>query len=228
MSGQSTAPASRRTKIFALATGGALVVGGVGLTLAAWTDTEWVFGGNGAGGAGVGTSTFEVEQSVAGAPFTAGWTQAEANPGQGMTFTADALALSPGEASYAAVALRTVSGSVAGSLRLESATPAAGITTADTDEILWDALQVRVATTATSASCGAATFNDPAAVIASGPLGTAGAATTQALAANSGSAQAYCFEVSLPATPALPTGVELDALQGRTVAPAWEFTAESA
>jgi predicted ribosomally synthesized peptide with SipW-like signal peptide len=214
--------------MFALAAGGALVVGGVGYTLASWTDTEWVFGGNGAGGPGVGTSTFEVEQNVTGVPYTAGWTQSETNPGQALTFTTDALALSPGDATYAAVALRTVAGSVAGNVRLESAVPAGGITTADAGDVLWDALQVRVAVTAPTTACNAAAFADPAGVIADGALATTAASVPQALAANSASTQAYCFEVSLPTNPTLPAGTPLDQLQGRTAAPAWEFVAESA
>ncbi|PZF53289.1 acyl-CoA dehydrogenase [Curtobacterium sp. MCSS17_008] len=227
MSEQSSAPASRRTKIFALVAGGALVVGGVGYTLASWTDTEWVFGGNGDDGAGVGTSTFEVEQNVTGAPYTAGWAQSETNPGQAMTFTAEALALSPGDATYAAVALRTVAGSVAGDVRLASAVPADGVTAADADDVLWDALQVRVAVTATTTTCDAAAFADPASVIADGALATTGASVAQTLAANSASTQAYCFEVSLPPNPTLPAGTTVDQLQGRTAAPAWEFAAES-
>ncbi len=156
MSGQSSAPASRRTKVAALVAGGALVVGGVGYTLASWTDTEWVFGGNGNGGPGVGTSTFEVEQNVTGLP--AGWTQAETDPGQEMTFTADAIALSPGDATYAGVTLRTVAGSVAGNVEVQPAVRAAGVAAVDAGDLLWDALQVRVAATAAGVPCDAAAF----------------------------------------------------------------------
>ncbi len=53
-----------RRRIFAVAAGGAALGVGVAATLAAWTDTEWVFGGNGAGGPGVGTSTFAIEQNT--------------------------------------------------------------------------------------------------------------------------------------------------------------------
>lgn len=224
MSGQSSAPASRRTKVAALVAGGALVVGGVGYTLASWTDTEWVFGGNGNGGPGVGTSTFEVEQNVTGLP--AGWTQAETDPGQEMTFTADAIALSPGDATYAGVTLRTVAGSVAGNVEVQPAVRAAGVAAVDAGDLLWDALQVRVAATAAGVPCDAAAFTATT-IVATGPLATAGAAGQQALAADAGSEQAYCFEVALPAAPALPAGVAVDALQGRTAAPAWEFAAES-
>jgi len=53
-----------RRRIFAVAAGGAALGVGVAATLAAWTDTEWVFGGDGTGGPGVGTSTFAIEQNL--------------------------------------------------------------------------------------------------------------------------------------------------------------------
>ena len=53
-----------RRKVMAVAAAGLVLGVGASVTLAAWTDTEWVFGGNGAGGPGVGTSTFEVQQST--------------------------------------------------------------------------------------------------------------------------------------------------------------------
>lgn len=224
MSGQSNAPTSRRTRIAAFAAGGALVVGGLGYTLASWTDTEWVFGGTADGDPAVGTSTFEVEQNVTGLPGD--WTQSEQDPGQAMTFTADAIALSPGDATYAGVSLRTVTGSIAGDVEVQRAVRAAGIPVVDAGDLLWDALQVRVATTAVGATCGAGSFTAGSTIV-SGPLATSDATVAQALAADGASEQAYCFEVSLPATPALPAGVALDALQGRTAAPAWEFAAES-
>jgi hypothetical protein len=212
----------------AFAAGGALIVGGLGYTLASWTDTEWVWGGNGdGGGPGVGTSTFKVEQNVT-APYTdSGFTQSETNPGQGLTFTANAISLSPGDATYAAVALRTASGSVAGDVALEPAVPASGIAAVDSGDTLWDALHVRVATISTTATCSQASFQDPAAIIADGPLASTAGTASETLAADSGSTEVYCFEVSLPAAPTLPNGVALADLQGRTVAPAWQFSAES-
>lgn len=219
---------TNRTRAFAIAAGGALVVGGLGYTLASWTDTEWVFGGNGSGGGGIGTSGFEVQQNVT-APFAAaGFTSDETNPGQALRFTVDALALSPGTATYAPVALRTTADSVAGDVALRAAVPADGVTVTDADDALWGALHVRVATaTSTTAACDATAFATPANVIADGPLGTTAASAPQRLAAAGASTQLYCFEVSLPASPTLPAGVPLDALQGRTAAPAWQFAAES-
>ena len=227
MSAVTDARSSRRRKFFALAAGGALVVTGVGYTLASWTDTEWVFGGAGDGTPALGTSRFEVEQNVT-APFDpAGFVQRETNPGQPLGFDLGALALSPGDAVYADVALRTTSDSLAGDVLLQPAVPSASSTAVDPGDALWGALRLRVATTASaSAACDVTAFAGPG-VVVDGPLATTGATAAQTLAARSGSLQAYCFEVSLPASPALPTGVALDALQGRTVAPAWQFAAES-
>ncbi|KTR43300.1 hypothetical protein NS263_00495 [Curtobacterium oceanosedimentum] len=226
MSGQSSAPASRRTRVAALVAGGALVVGGVGYTLASWTDTEWVFGGNGTGGPGIATSTFEVEQNVTGALDT-GWTQAEDAPGQEMTFTPDAIALSPGDSTYASVVLRTTQDSIAGNVKLLKAESVEVISDPTTPgQLLWNALDVRVAATAQGAPCNVSTFT-AGTVIASGPLATSAASASQRLEAAGASRQQYCFEIALPETPRLPTGVPVGALQGLAVTPAWEFFAES-
>lgn len=214
----------RARKAAAITAGGALVVGGIGFTLAAWTDSEWVNAGGGL--PGVGTSTFEVQQSIT-APYTADETFAdfETAPGRGLAFTPGALALTPGEAVYAPVALRTTADSVAGDVVLQAAVPAPGVTTDDPDEALWGALAVRVATTTDlTAECSAVTFAAPTAtVVADGALAAAGGSGAQALAAESGSTQLYCFEVTLPTA----VGTDGETLQGRTVAPAWEFAATS-
>ena len=222
---------SRRTKTMAFLSGGLVLGLGVTATLAAWTDSEWVFGGGNGSGPGLGTSTFEVEQNVV-APFAGtGFTQSETNPGQDLTFSPGALALIPGNTVYAPVALRTVAGSVAGTLLLQDSEPAAGTANAavDANNLLLNALTLRVATSATSATCDATTFATAANVIATGPLATAEptAAQVQSLAANSTSVQYYCFEITLPAVPTLPTGTTVDALQGRAVTPAWEFVGTS-
>ncbi|WP_228516879.1 hypothetical protein [Curtobacterium sp. VKM Ac-1376] len=98
----------------------------------------------------------------------------------------------------------------------------------DDDDLLWNALRVRVAaTTSTAAACDATAFATPANVVADGPLATTAGSAAQPLAAAAGSTQVYCFEVSLPRSPTLPSGTTIDALQGRTAAPAWQFAAES-
>ncbi len=205
---------------------GGLVLGvGVTATLAAWTDTEWVFGGNGAGGPGVGTSTFEVQQSTE-APYDT-FVDAETNPGGELVFSAGALDLTPGDSTYAAVALRTATVSDAGELTLEAAVAASGVTVVDDDDLLFDALDVRVATDDAAFTCDVTAFAGGAGaptVIADGDLGTAGGSASQALAADAGSTQFYCFEVTVPDDFVAP-GATADDYMGRTVAPAWQFTA---
>lgn len=200
---------------------------GATVTLAAWTDTEWVFAGNGAGdGPGLGTSVFEVEQSTSNPYTEASFTQDETNPGGAVQFGVAALTLTPGDAVYAPVALRTVTDSIAGTVTLQPAVPAAGITVTDADEALYDALTLRVAVSTTTTTCDAAVF-DAGTIIADGPLATTGASAGQALSADGGDVQHYCFEITLPADPTLPDGTALSALQGRTAAPAWNFSAVS-
>jgi len=223
---------SRRTKTMAFLSGGLVLGIGVTATLAAWTDSEWVFGGNGNGsGPGLGTARFEVEQNVSSPYDATAFAQSETNPGRDLTFSPGALALSPGTTVYAPVALRSVAGSVAGTLLLQDSEPAAGAANAaiDADNLLLNALTLRVATSATSATCDATSFATAANVIATGPLATAEptALQTQAIAANAGSVQYYCFEITLPTTPTLPVGTSVDVLQGRAVTPAWEFVGTS-
>jgi predicted ribosomally synthesized peptide with SipW-like signal peptide len=225
-----------RKKTFALLAGGLVLGLGATATLAAWNDSEWVFGGNAAGtGPGVGTSTFEVEQDASLVYTGASFAQFEENPGDALIFGAAALALSPGDSVYAPVALRTVTPSLAGDVTLLPAVdadsaaldPATPIN--DPDGYLANALALRVSVVAdVTVTCDLAAFSSPGAtVIADGPLVSTGGSASQTLLANSGNVQHYCFEITLPATPTLPTGVTLDDLQGLTVAPAWEFDAES-
>jgi predicted ribosomally synthesized peptide with SipW-like signal peptide len=231
-----TTSTTRRKKTFALLAGGLVLGLGATATLAAWNDSEWVFGGNAAGtGPGVGTSTFEVEQNTASPYVAAGFAQFETNPGDALIFGLDALALTPGDAVYAPVALRTVDESIAGDLTLQAAVPATttGFASAtpvnDPDGVLMAALDLRVSVLADEAvACDADAFTEAGAVtIADGPLATTGGNAAQPLDADSGNVQHYCFEITLPETPVLPVGSTIDDLQGRSIAPAWEFTAES-
>lgn len=221
---------SRRNKTFAILAGGTLVGVAVTATLAAWTDTEWIFGGDGAGGPGIGTSSFEVQQNTV-APFAAGtWTDEEENPGGEIVFGLDALDLSPGETVYAPFALRAAPGSDAGDVVLQPAVVGDGITFNDPDGDLFAALEVSVATDDAAFACDVDAFDggagDPA-VIADGPLGTTGGSAAQALLADAGSTQYYCFAVTLPDPPVLPAG-GIEDLMGLTLAPAWQFLAETA
>jgi len=222
--------AATRRKIFAIAAGGAALGIGVSATLAAWTDTEWVFGGDGAGGPGIGTSTFSIQQNTV-APFAAGtWTDEADNPGGEIVFGPDALDLSPGDPVFAPVALRTSATSVAGDVELQPAVPAAAVTTVDPAGLLFAALEVRVVTDDAPFTCDATAFSGlPTAptLIADGPLAATGGNAVQALAAASGSTQYYCFEIELPDGFAPAAGASVEDYMGRDVAPAWQFIAES-
>ncbi|MEV8273314.1 SipW-dependent-type signal peptide-containing protein [Microbacterium sp. NPDC077184] len=217
-----------RRRIFAIAAGGAALGLGVAATLAAWTDTEWVFGGDGAGGPGVGTSTFAIEQNTDAPTFDGPWDDEPENPGGEMVFSAvDILGtdLSPGDSVYASVALRTKATSIAGDVELQPAVPAAGIPADDPDGLLFAALDVRVATSATAFACDATAFTGGATIIADGDLASTGGDSAQALAAASGSVQYYCFEVTLPES--VNDEDDPSIYMDRAVAPAWEFVATS-
>lgn len=213
-----------RRKVMAIAAGGLVLGVGASVTLAAWTDTEWVFGGNGTGGLGIGTSTFEVEQATD--EEFAEFENLENNPGGEIVFTPDALDLTPGDVVYASVALRTASESLAGQVLLQPAVAAAGIGNPAVDDpgnVLAGALDLRVATDDAPITCGPGAFGAGATIIVDGPLATGGSAE-QTLAANATSTQFYCFEITLPA---LADGDDGADLMGRTIAPAWAFNATS-
>lgn len=214
-----------RTRITAVL-GAGLVLGlGAAATLAAWNDTEWVHAGNGTA-PGIGTSTFEVQQNVTN-PYSgsdSSFTQSESNPGQGLIFNVNALTLSPGSKVYAPVALRTTAGSVGGTVQLEAAVAATGITSVDPDGLLAAAVDLRVVVNSKTDPLAGVTCNPTAfvsgTIIVDGALVDV-AAETQALAAAGGTIQHYCFEISLPAD------ADAAALQGRTLSPAWKFSAVS-
>lgn len=219
---------SRRTRKIAAIAAGILVVGvAATYTLASWNDSEWVWGGAG-GAPNVGTSSFNIQQDTT-TPFAnGGWTDEATNPGGELTFTTGSLSLTPGDTTYAPVALRAAPTSVAGTVTLQAAVPAAGITAVDAGDLLWNAVEVKVYTQNASATpfspvgtCNAAgvATADWTPVTGVADLSTP-ATATQVLAAAAADAQHYCFAVSLPA------GAP-NTLQGRTIAPAWEFKAVS-
>ena len=226
---------STRQKALAVLAAGLVLGVGATVTLAVWNDSEWVVGGTAGvdgdpGTPGVGTSAFEVQQNTS-SPFGAGgWTDQDANPGGALTFTAGALSLTPGDSIYAPVSLSTTDESAAApSVRLSGAVGATNISTEDADGLLAGALQLRVvvatgARDAAPAACTDAAFGATATYVVgsattTAALNTAGT-TVSALQAGSGNQLNYCFEISLP------DGAP-DSLQGRTVAPAWQFVSSS-
>lgn len=216
---------SRRTRKIAAVTSALLAVGlGATYTLASWNDSEWVWGGADGGGPGVGTSSFNVQQDAS-SPFAAPGTfgDHDTNPGDSLTFSAGALSLTPGDKTYAPVALRTATPSAAGDVVLQGAVAAAGVTVTDAGSELWNAVRVDVYTSESATPPSACSPSFSAAgwtqVLTDAPLGDV-ADGPQSLAADSGSTQHYCFVLTLPDD--APT-----TLQGRTIAPAWEFRSVS-
>lgn len=216
-----------RQKIFAIVAAGLVLGVGGTVTLAAWVDTEWVYGGVGGDTPGVGTSTFIVEQNPT-SPFdVGGWIEEPENPGSSLTFSGGPLSLAPGDVTFAPVALRTTADSVAGTVDLQSAVAAAGVAVDDPAGALWDALELRVgvvdlAPAAPAPACDTAAMGDATYTIIADDTGldTAITVTGQSVQAASGNIQHYCFEITLPdGSPSI--------LMGRTVAPAWEFISES-
>ena len=218
---------SRRNILFALLSGGVLVAAGTSVTLASWSDEEWVFAGNGVGGPGVATETFEIQQNVS-SPYvgtTSNWVDRESNPGSSLTFGTGALKLSPGSTIYAPVGIRSTADSIAGKLVLAPAVASTGVTTTD-DGTLWNAIGVRVAASESSTTCDATSFAAPGSVVASGGLSSVAIASSAALdvSAASGNIWHFCFELTLPTSAVTGDG---RALQGKTIAPAWKFSSTS-
>lgn len=220
----------RRRMVMAIIAGGtALGVAGL-VTLAAWNDNEWVFGGTSAdGGDGVGTSSFNVEQNAWSgdtAPTTAStFTNHEDNPGNELIFNVDPSGLTPGDTIYAPVALTTTAASIAGELQLTPAVAATGKTAVDDGNLLWNVLtySVRVTDVAeTAENCSPTGFASAGTqIVTDQALDATITQAPQALSAARGNVQYYCFAITLPDTEAN------QALQGRVVFPAWRFAATS-
>jgi len=226
---RSPEPRRRTAKVIAITSAAAVAAIGITGTLAAWNDTEWVHGALSAGGdePAIGTSTFEVQQNTG----TAGaWVDQETNPGGAIVFSAPASALTPGDTTYAEVALKTTAASVAGDVTLDPAVLATGITATDPNGLLFAALEVRVATATTAFSCDATAFDGTQTgltAIAAGALSSTGGSASQHLDAAGGSTQYYCFEISLPSPLVPASGYAIDDYMGRSLSPAWKFDAVS-
>jgi len=210
----------RNKKIAALAAMGLIVASGATITsMAAWTDTEWVYGGA-ATEDGVSASTFEVNQNVTAAAST-GWTNDLASPGGKIDFSIAAQNLNPGDPVYGYVRLRTVVESLPGDVTLNPATLGAG---GSTD--LFAALRYGARIVASPAACTTAGFaaSTTTVVAPNTPLTTGSAVDAFSLTAGTatlpGTERTVCFQLVLPEPAA-------DDLQGDSAQPIWNFTAES-
>lgn len=210
----------RNKKIAALAAMGLIVATGATITsMAAWTDTEWVYGGA-ATEDGVSASTFEVNQNVTAAAST-GWTNDLASPGGKVDFSIAAQNLNPGDPVYGYVRLRTVVESLPGDLTLNPATLGAGGSAPLFAALRYGARIVPTPADCTSVGFGASTTT----VVAPDTALTTGSAVDAfslvgGTATLPGAEKVVCFQLVLP-EPAS------DTLQGATAQPIWNFTAES-
>ena len=214
--------AKRNQKIAVLAATGLIVASGATITsLAAWSDTEWVFGGAGTQNS-VSASVFEVNQNVTADLTDTNWTNDLASPGGRIDFSIAAQSLYPEVPVYGYVRLRTTVKSLAGDLTLNAPALAPG---GDAD--LFAALQYGAKIVSSPAACtsaGYAVAGNPV-VVASGTATSVGSADGAfELAAGTatlpGAEKVVCFELVLPAQ-------LTDALQGKIAQPIWNFTAES-
>lgn len=231
-------PAIRRRRLLALLSGGLVLGVGGTMTLASWNDVEWVWGGAGSD-PGVVTSSFVVyqnTQSPADGQGMTNWTEHPSQPGGSLQFTPlvvgdDIQSLTPGETHYSPVALKTSADSMAGTVDLLGAVSSSAVADPDDldpDGLLWDNLRVRVAlqtvaATAPAPSCDADAFSVGTVIVGSAGAATLGTPGTpdHAIGAAGSDVQYYCFELSLPDNATTQT------LQGRAVAPAWEFSSTS-
>lgn len=209
-----------RGKVFALLSGGLILGLGATATLASWNDSEWVNGGVNGTTSGVSTSTFQVQQNRG-----SGWGDFATSPGGTLTFTAPTSGLTPGDAAYTQVSLRTTSASVGGNLVLGAGATAPTPAFRATDTALWNALQLRVVvTTGAAGTCDSNAFTSGADYVigtfgAGASMTTAGS-LTRSLSAAGANQQNYCFQLLLPAGSSTT-------LMGLGVSPLWEFVATS-
>lgn len=206
----------------ALAAAGTVLAAGVGITsLAAWTDTEWVNGGfNGV--AGVGASTFEIEQNVTPATDGTGWTNDLASPGGVVDFSALAQKLTPGDVVYGFVRLRAQPASVAGTESLVTDTASL---TGLAQYLSYGAV---VLAPADGTTCNATNFahGTSTVVTPTGSALTTNGSQTFVMAAGGGGTtpgveRVVCFQIAMAST-----GVP-DTAMGTTFDPIWHFSAQS-
>lgn len=218
------APSDTRAhqKVAALVAAGVVLAAGATVTsLAAWTDTEWIFGGAGSG-SGVSTSTFEVNQNVT--TNDANWTNDLANPGGNVNFGLSAAQLTPGDSVYGYVRLRTPIASVGGALTLNGAV----LGGTGGSQPLFDALRYQAKIVPTPADCSSTGMAASTTNLVGSPtpatLTTSSAAGAFTLAAGTatvpGAEKVVCFALTLP-------NGSPDTLQGLTALPVWNFSASS-
>jgi len=223
------APRPRRGRLRALLAGGLVLGVGSAATLAAWTDSEWVYGA-GSGDGGVAASYFEVEQNVwDGLSGAANFVDREEQElAGGLSFSPlQATSLSPGDVVYAPMQLRTAARSAGASVTVGPAVDPvvrAAAVTAEGD--LFAALRYSLRAGVAKADCGAAAFTSAAGtpLVTSSALTSGSSAGAVELAPATETAPGdpvdLCFAITLP-------GGSSESLMGASATPVWSFTSQS-
>lgn len=210
-----------RGRLRAVLAGAGVLGVGAAVTLAAWTDTEWIYGGTN-NDTPIGTSVFEVEQNVYDATgFTNRESFSTGGPAGKLNFTVAAASLSPGAVVYAPMQLRTAAGSGGGTVVLNGAQQGTG-----TSAALFTALTYQAKTGIPQASCNASGMAGGTALTPAGStLGTGGSASFAIGAAPDATTPGMpvdaCFAITMPST------ATDQALQGLAVVPVWSFVSTS-
>jgi hypothetical protein len=183
---------------------GGLVFGvSAGLTLAAWTDADYV-------SSSFTASTFGVQTSVNGGAYSGN-----------TTVSASAAGIYPGSAGtrYVSLKVTTTAGSTAGTVSLSAAAnPGGGLT---------PVLRSRIVQLLPAAPCSSAAFTAGATYVAGTNTtyqmvsAALGASTPVAVAANAGSEVAYCIELSIATATVQAT------YQGTSASASWTITGQS-
>jgi hypothetical protein len=215
----------RRTRgLVALAAAGlVLAVGATASAMAAWTDTEWVWGSaGGVLGDGFGTSVFGVEQNTGTGDALSDWSDRPTSAVAGsIAFAGDASNLSPGDTVYGFVRLRTMVQSEAGTVVMKPAVKKDG-----TDDLLFGALTFAVRVMASPATCTAGGFaGNGTSIVPSGRL-VSSSSDASPFTLDAGTASAPGPEKTVCVAMTLPAGASSD-LQGTRALPIWEFVSTS-
>jgi predicted ribosomally synthesized peptide with SipW-like signal peptide len=223
MPARAVSTSHRSRKVRAVLASGLVVGVGAAFTLAAWTDTEWVFGGAGPNDT-PGTKTYRMQQNTV-APFTneADWTdRSEATDAGRLNFTINAANLLPGDTVYAPFQLRAKPGSETLTAFLTEAQqaddPAHGNSNS---EALYDALTYTAWVGLDAADC-SATGSRPVDIVPFvAPGSTLDTTSGTEIILKPGEPVDVCFAMTLPEDAP-------DTLQGTNVVPLWQFTSEAA
>lgn len=191
----------RSRRVRALLSAGLVLGVGAAATLAAWNDAEH-------SSASFEAGTFGIVGSTSGTTFSE---HPAADPAE-LSFSPGVAALAPGDSVYALFSVRTIPGSVAGTVRLS----AAGVNSTGLGQ--WLTYSVR---TIDSLTCNAAAFagGNPNG-LPQGESLTTSASGTRTLAADGAEQMNFCFEVTLPTS--APNHA-----QGTGVNANWTFSAQS-